>query len=366
MRLLEINSCCGCLSTGTIVSAIAKEYIDSGNEATVAYARSFHDTGIPTKKIGNKMDIIIHEFYTVLFDCHGLASKKATKDFLKWADEYNPDILWIHNIHGFYINYKLLFEWIKTRPFMKVKWTLHDCWAFTGHCTYFSLAGCNKWMTGCGHCPQKKVYPSSFLFDNSKHNYILKKQSFTGVKDMTIITPSVWLANLVKCSFLGNYNIEVVPNKIDTTVFHYRDSHVREKLKIENKVVLLGVASTWSERKGLYDYYQLSKMLGEKYAVVLVGLSKKQIANKPDNVIGLERTNTPIELAELYSAADIYVNLSKEETFGMTTIEALACETKVIVYKDTACEEVAIANGGMVVNQSLNAVYECVISLFGE
>jgi len=343
MRLLEINSVCGIKSTGRIAVDIAKEYEEKGYEVKIAYGRDSvpEDCKKYSVKIGNNWDFYIHGIKSRLFDMHGLGSKRATKSFLEWASEYNPDILWIHNIHGYYINYEMLFDWIKNRPEMEVRWTLHDCWAFTGHCSHFSASNCYKWQRGCYKCIQKSVYPSSILIDNSKKNYGRKKIAFSNVEKLTICVPSQWLYKHVSKSFLGQYPIEVIPNRVDLAVFSHKESNFRQKIGVaEQKIMLLGLASVWPPSKGLADLLYIYKNIDKSlFEMVVVGLSQKQIANLPDGIIGMgcvERT----ELPEIYSAADLFINPSKEETFSLTTLEALSCKTATVVYKGTACEEI--------------------------
>ncbi len=342
MRVLMINVVCGIRSTGRICTDTAAELEAEGHEVKIAYGRE----NVPeqfrkyTVRIGNDLDVNLHGVKSRLLDAHGLGSKHATKKFLQWADGYDPDLLWLHNIHGYYINYELLFDWIKSRPDMPVKWTLHDCWAFTGHCSYFTDANCERWKWGCNNCPQKKHYPASLVLDNCKGNYTRKRLAFTGVKAMTIITPSKWLSNLVKQSFLQEYPVEVHYNIIDTTVFKPTPSDFRERYGLLNKKIVLGVASTWDERKGLDEFIKLSELLDDTYMIVLVGLTEYQIRELPDRIIGLGKTNNTEDLAKIYTAADCLVSLSREETFGMTILEACKCGTKSVVYKNTACAEI--------------------------
>lgn len=332
MKYLFINSLAGSCSTGKIVTETCRELQGQGHQCVAAYGRwKANCDDIETYKIGTSFDYRLHGLETRLFDRHGFGSKSATKKFLKWVDEYNPDVIWLHNIHGYYINVEMLFEYLKKSD-KKVYWTLHDCWSFTGHCAYFTYAKCDKWKTGCSECKQKSRYPQSILIDNSKQNYERKRKAFCGVKDMTLITPSQWLADLVKESFLKEYPVKVIKNKIDTNVFKPTESDFRERYGLEDKKILLGVASTWDERKGLQDYLKLSQMLPDKYRIVLVGLNKKQMKNLPDNVLGLPRTESAKQLAEIYTAADIFVNLSYEENYPTVNLEAQACGTPVIAY----------------------------------
>lgn len=368
MKVLLINSVCGIRSTGRICADIGDTMSWEGHTVKIAYGRgtvpeNLLKYAIP---IGSFFGNRLHGLRTRIMDGHGFGSKRDTKRFLKWADAYNPDLLWLHNLHGYYINVEMLFEWIKARPHMQVKWTLHDCWAFTGHCTYFSMVGCEKWKTGCDGCVQKTCYPSSLFFEKSKKNYARKKAAFTGVANMTLITPSTWLSDLVKASFLKDYPLEIQHNTIDTSVFKPTPSDFRKQYGLGNKKIILGVASVWEKRKGLDDFIRLSRMLDETYVIVLVGLKKKQIRKIPDNILALSEIDTKKALAEIYTAADIFVNPSKEETFGMTTIEALSCGTAVIVYQSTACEEIARLWGGTVVEQDPDAIKAAIEKHFSD
>lgn len=334
-KLLVINSVAGIKSTGRIVTDIIEQYEGEGYECKVAYGR----WDIPEKykgnsyKIGNRLDLLCHVAQTRLFDRHGLGSYWATKRFIQWASMFNPDILWLHNIHGYYINYPVLFKWIKTRPGMEVKWTLHDCWSFTGHCAHFEEVSCYKWENGCSKCPQKTQYPQSKIFDNSKYNYKAKKEAFLGVADLTIYTPSKWLANLVGRSFLSEYKAEVQYNKIDLTDFKPMPSDFRIKNGLNDKIIVLGAASSWGASKGLYDFFQLRKKLNDKYAIVMVGLSNKQLRTVPPGIIGKGLTHSKKELAEIYSAADVFLNPTYSDTYPTVNLEAQACGTPVITYR---------------------------------
>lgn len=363
MRLLEINSVCGIRSTGRIVTDIAVEYEQKGWEVKIAYGREI----VPAQfnrfavRIGNDLNVRFNALECRLLDNDGFTAKAQTKKFLEWANEYNPDELWLHNLHGYYVNIEFLFRWIKARPHMKVKWTLHDCWAFTGHCSHFSYEKCNKWKESCLKCALKKEYPSSFLFDNSKRNFEKKRCLFTGVNNLTLVTPSRWLKDLVKQSFLNEYDIEVKHNTVDTKVFKPTPSDFRERYGLENKKIVLGVASAWGAKKGLYDFYKLYTLLPNDYSIVLVGLSAKQIRQAPKGIVKIPKTNSKEELAQIYSAADVFLNPSKEETFGLTTLEAIRCGTEVIVLKGTSCEELVRENGGLIINDNINEMVKTIL-----
>lgn len=334
MRVLLINSVCGIRSTGRICTDLADTLIENGHECEIAYGRE----NVPEKychisyRIGNKIDVRLHALASRIFDCAGFCSQKATKKLIEEIESFKPDVIHLHNIHGYYINIDILFRFL-AKTGIPVVWTLHDCWAFTGHCSYFAAVNCEQWRTGCRSCMQKNRYPASFVFDRSKWNFERKKELFTSVENMTIVTPSRWLAGLVRESFLGKYEVKVIPNGIDLETFHPTESTFKEEFGIKHKTLVLGVASVWDERKGFKDFLKLSDMLGEDYAVVLVGVSDKQKKALPKNVIGITRTNSTEELAKIYSSADVFVNLTYEDNYPTVNLEAQACGTSVLTYR---------------------------------
>ena len=335
MRILFINSVCGIRSTGRIVTDLAEKYLAQGHEVRIAYGRE----SVPDKyrtiayRIGTEPEVRRNGLTARLLDNEGFNGARATDRFLQWAEAYDPDVLWLHNIHGYYIQVERLFRWIKSRPHMAVRWTLHDCWAFTGHCAHFAYVGCDKWQTGCQSCPQKNEYPKAMLWDHSVENYRRKREAFCGVQNMTLIVPSEWLAGLVRQSFLRAYPVEVVYNTIDTTVFRPTPGDFRAKYGLEQKKIVLGVATAWGERKGLSDFMKLPALLGADYAVVLVGLTPDQLKRLPPDLTGIERTNTASQLAEIYTAADVFVNLTYEDTYPTVNLEAQACGTPCLTYR---------------------------------
>lgn len=329
-----INSVCGIGSTGRICTDLAAELEAQGHEVKIAYGRGT----VPDRyqkyavRIGNTFGIKLHALKTRLFDATGFGSKGATKSFLRWVREYDPDVIYLHNLHGYYINVELLFDYLKTCG-KKVIWTLHDCWSFTGHCPHFTMVKCEQWKSHCLRCGQTRTYPKCILRGNAYRNFERKRAAFTGVPNMTLITPSKWLADLVKQSYLKAYPVEVVYNKIDTEVFKPTPSDFREQYGLTDKKIVLGVSSVWNERKGLNDFLKLSSMLDERYVIVLVGLKPKQMKKLPKNILGIARTNSPRELAEIYTAADVFLNLTYEDTYPTTNLEAQACGTPCITYR---------------------------------
>lgn len=345
-KLVQINVVCNG-STGRIMNQIQQEAISQGWEAY-----SFYGRGKPSNnncyKICSKLDVLWSVFLTRLFDKHGYGCRRATKKMIKQIEKINPDVIQLHNIHGYYLNLDILFKYLR-KCNKKIFWTLHDCWAFTGHCTHFTYPKCEKWKECCKECVRKREYPASFILDNSEKNYKHKKELFTGIKNMTLITPSEWLKNLVKQSFLKDYPVIVINNGINLNVFKPNNTiNIYEKYKIpKDKKIILGVAAIWSKSKGMDDFIELSKKIDRDFIIILVGVNDKQIKKLPDNIIGIKRIENTIELTNLYTNACTLFNPSKEESFSLVTIEAMACGTPVIAYDNSAVKELINNKNGI-------------------
>ena len=350
-KILQINSVVNSGSTGRIAEEIGQTAIAAGWESYIAYGRNNRPSQSELIKIGNDWDIRMHGLQTRLFDRHGLGSKSATRELIGKIDKIKPDIIHLHNIHGYYINIEILFKYLQETN-IPVIWTFHDCWPITGHCSYFTFVGCEKWKNQCFSCPQKTSYPASWLIDRSEKNFILKKQLFTSLSNLTLVPVSEWLSGILKESFLRDYPIKIIHNGINTDVFKPSAGDAfRTKHHLENKFILLGVANMWSPRKGLRDFIALNNLLDNDYQIVLVGLTKKQIEQLPDNMLGIERTESVDELAEIYAASDVYVNTTYEDNFPTTNLESLACGTPVITYKTGGSPEAIDELTGIVVEQ---------------
>lgn len=350
MRVFQINGdVVG--STGKIMTGIAECAREYGHEVAcsvpVTPTNRGRYLGENIHKIGTYYGRFLNVLLARLTGFEGCFSVFATRKLIKEVKRFDPDVLHLHNIHNSYLNIPMLFLYIK-RHNIRVVWTLHDCWAFTGHCVHFDYIGCEKWKTGCRNCPQYQSYPKTYR-DNSKVMYTLKKKWFQGIRDLTIVTPSNWLAGLVKQSFLHEYPVHVIPNGIDLSIFQPRESDFRRRIHCEDKKIVLGVSFVWIQKKGLDVFIELAKRLGEQYQIVLVGTDGQVEKQLPDNIIAIRRTQNQQELAEIYTAADVFVNPSVEETMGLVTVEALACGTPVVVVNKTAVPEVVDENCGIVV-----------------
>lgn len=355
---IEVNSG----SVGRIAEQIGEVAISHGWESYITYARNHLPSCSHTIKIGTRWDVYWHGIMTRIFDNHCLNSTKATQLLVKKIEEIKPDIIQLHHIHGYYLNMKILFDYLSSVD-IPVVWIFHDCWSMTGHCAHFDYVRCEKWKTGCYKCVQKKSYPASFIFDRSERNYFLKRKLFNSVKNLTIVPVSYWLGEIVKKSFLREHKMQVIQNGIDINVFSPRDNNdeIKQKYNIGQKTMLLGVASTWDTRKGFEDFLKLQAIIDSEAIIVLVGLNRQQIKKLPQGIIGISRTENVLQLAELYSAADVFVNPTWEDTFPTTNLEALACGTPVVTYRTGGSVESVSFDTGFVVEQGdVNAIWQAV------
>lgn len=365
MKVLQINSVCGVGSTGRIATDLYKVMKENGIESKIAFGIG-NAENIPKEdafKFGNKFDYYVHNAVSRITDRAGFYSKINTLKLLKFIKSYEPDIIHIHTIHGYYVNIEILFNFLKEYK-KPVIWTLHDCWSFTGHCAHFDLIGCTKWKTQCYNCPIHREYPKSFT-DNSRHIYKLKKQLFTGVENLTIVTPSQWLADLVKQSFLKDHTIRIINNGINLDVFKPIENDIKIKYQCENKYLILGVAFGWGKKKGLDIFIELSKRLDEnKYKIMLVGTDEHIEKDLPDNIISIHRTKNQNELAKIYSAADLFVNPTREDTYPTVNMESLACGTPVLTFNTGGSPEIIDETCGMVVEKDdINSMYNEIINI---
>ncbi len=361
MKVLQIDVAANVGSTGKITEQIGVKVIKNNGESTIAFGRYENISQSSKIKIGNEIEQAQHLLLTRFFDKHGLGSINGTKIFVEKIKLLNPDIIHLHQIHGYFINIEILFKFLAQikKP---VIWTLHDCWPFTGHCCHYARVECVKWQTGCYSCPLTKYYPQSLFYDNSKENYAIKKELFNGVKDITLVPVSDWLAGEVTKSFLKELPIHTIHNGVDIHKFQFTDpSSLVEKYLLTNKKVILGVASPWSDLKGLSAFVALSSMMESHIKIILIGLTESQIKGLPPNIIGITRLNNPNDLAMYYSLADVFVNPSIAESFGLVTVEAMACGTPVVGYNVTATPELVQKGTGYIVEKGdVNGLFQMI------
>ena len=361
MKLLQINTGLNTSSTGKIVCQISKIFTDNGNESYIAFSGKYPENSDMenTIRVGFKLDFYWHALVTRIFDRHGFGSIRATKKLLKKIDYIKPDIIHLHNLHGYYINIEILFNYL-ARKEIPIVWTMHDCWPLTGHCSHFEYVKCKKWEKACHSCPQRSSYPSSILVDNSKENFLNKKRLFNSVHNMTIVPVSHWLDNQIKYSYLNGFKSRVIQNGIDLEIFKPSKSRTLIKdYNLHNKFLILGVASNWTQKKGFFEFVKLRELLGEDFAIVLVGVNKKLQKMLPKDIISIAKTSDQAELAMIYSCADLYLNLTFEDTYPSTNLESIACGTPVMTYRTGGSYESVSEGGGYVVNQGdITAVKE--------
>lgn len=347
--LLQINVTANWGSTGKIAEQIGLRVMSYGWESYVAHGRMANPSKNKLIKIGSIKDVYRHYLEGLLLDNEGLASRRATKAFLKKMDELRPDIVHLHNIHDHYMNYELLLSYLAERK-ISVVWTQHDEWIATGHCMYVS-DGCERWQTECHDCPLSRWYS----LDRSRRNHNLKKKLLATLPSLTIVPVSNWLGDNIRKSYLKDRPVEVIHNGIDIHDFRPIPADVHSRYGVdEGKKIILGVAAVWSERKGLVDFYDLAKRLPrDEYAIVIVGRVKSRPQSIKDGcqMVFVDRTQNILELAQLYSAAFVFVNPTYQDNYPTTNLEALACGTPVITYRTGGSPEAVDEQTGVVVDQ---------------
>lgn len=367
MKVAYINTVCGRSSTGRIVTDLNSILADAGGSGLCLYGRYNAPNGINSECIDRKIDIYSHVLLTRLLDMQGFGSRGATRRAVESLKRFKPDVVHLHNLHGSYINIDILFQYLRESD-IPVVWTLHDCWAFTGHCAHYLYDNCRKWETEtCGDCPRKKEYPASFLLDGSKRNYERKKSAFTSIRKMEVVAVSEWLAGEASRSFLGKYPIRCIYNGIDRSIFRATGkSNSSLGIDSANKIVLC-VADGWSERKGLSLLLDVNRRIEEQclpFTIVMVGVQQELNRRLPSSIIALPRTDSLDDLVSLYNRADVLFNPSEVETFGLVNVEALSCGTPAVVMDGTACPETVNESCGVVVSPGMRSVDQIVDAFF--
>lgn len=347
--LLQINTTLNLGSTGRIAEQISLMAETNGWDCYIAHgARYVNQSKIKSIQIGSKITNVMHAIKGEYFGMQGFGSTLSTYRFIKKIQRIKPDIIHLHNLHGYYINIAVLFKYL-AKANIPIVWTLHDCWSFTGHCTHFESQGCYKWKTECSDCPLLMLQYKSRLIDRSNRNFKIKKKLYSHLKNITIVPVSNWLGSLVRESILKGHRIKIIRNGIDLDSFKPTQSNVKERMNINSdKKIVLGVVD--SGFKGKKEFIALSK--DSNYQVVIVGVKKDWMNDIPDNIICVPRTNSQKELAEYYSAADVFVNPTQNDTFPTTNIESIACGTPVVTYNAGGSPEILDENTGIVVERN--------------
>lgn len=344
-KLLQINTTLNCSSTGRIAEQIALLAQSKDWDCYIAHGgRYIGKSAIKTYQISSDFDNKLHAVKSMACGMHGLGSTAATVKFVKWIKSLKPDIIHLHNIHGYYLNYQVLFDYLGKAD-IPVVWTLHDCWTMTGQCTHFVEADCEKWKTGCHDC-QLLQYGYKTYVDRSEKNWLLKNNMFNLVKNMTLVTVSKWLESVVKESILKKYPTKVIYNGIDLNIFT-PSTCSRQSLGLNNKFTVLGVSSGWGKAKGLNEFIELSKI--PELQVVLIGVQDALIGKLPKEIKAIKRTNNQAELVAYYSLADVFVNPSHADSFPTVNLEAMACGTPVVAYNVTGSPEAIDEQTGIIV-----------------
>lgn len=333
-KLLMVNTVCSG-SHGRIMRDLRAGAEADGCEVMMAYGRGDAPDG-SALRIGTQTDVLLHVAQTRLLDRHARGSRAATRAFVRALEAYQPDLLHIHNVHGYYLHAETLFDWIRVHGLPTV-WTLHDCWALTGHCSHFVRAACERWKAGCYDCPLKHAYPASYGLDASRANWRWRRAAFATVPSLRIVSPSRWLDGVLMESTLCDVPRQVIPNGVDLSLFQPDDTGGHEAVRArygipDDRPMLLAVASPFDDRKGFADALALSRILEDRAHIVLVGLTAKQTDGLPENVTGIERTDGPEALVSLYAAADCLINPTYEDTYPTVNMEAMACGTPVASY----------------------------------
>lgn len=362
LKLFQINVCSNIFSTGKIASEIGELAIDSGWDSYIAYGREFRPSRNIPIKIGNIFGQMLHVLENRIFDNHGLglSSSLATKKLIREIEHINPDIIHIHNLAGYFVNVRLLLRYLSTRN-TPIVWTLHSCFDFTGHCTHFDYEGCNKWQIECHNCPLTREYPQSWVFDRSRKNFRKKKELYNSLKNVTLVPVSNWLSEVVGKSIMGHFKRQVIYNGIDTDFFtpSNNQASLKRQFGFENKTVLLALASSWTPKKGVKDYLELADRLDDEYILVMVGFASRK-ADIPNSIYATPVISDRRILRDYYNLADVVLNLSYEETFGLTTVEGFACGTPSIVYDKTASPELVTPETGFVVDAGdIDGIVKC-------
>lgn len=350
MKVLQINAVYGVGSTGVIVKDIHEMCLEHNIDSFVAYSSS----DIPENeikngyKIGSTFGKKLHAFLCRINGMQGYFSRYSTKKLLRYIDGIKPDIVQLHNLHSNYINLNMLLKYLAKNN-IKTIVTLHDCWFYTGGCFHYTAAGCDKWLKECGNCPKKKKDTPAFICDRSAKILKDRKKYFGLIKDLTVVGVSEWITNeAVKNVFKGRKAV-TIHNGIDTEFFKPTPSDFRKKYGLDDKFVILGPASKWLSAVNEETYKTFVESLKEDEVLVLLGCTEDQLKSLPGKVIGLPFIKDKDELCKIYSAADVFINPTREESLSLINVEAQSCGTPVITFDNTGVKETVDGTSGFAV-----------------
>lgn len=348
MKILQINTVSTVGSTGRIVAEICTAAQEKGYNTLTAYSYGEENSVLSGYKISTQASRRMSVLKCRLFGENVHLAKNDTKKLVKKIKEYAPDIVHLHNLHGYYLDFEILFDCLREID-VPVVWTLHDNYAFTGHCTYPERMDCKKYETLCHSCPAKKRYPKSLFFDTAKKSYLEKKRIFTSVPKLHVVTPSHWLGGCAKNSFLGKFPVTVINNGVNTQIFRPTESDVFDEIRKNHSFITISAAATWGKAKGYDILLEIAKKMPPYVHMVVVGVTKELKDSMPPNMTGVLKTNDAYELARLYSAADVFVNPTRNDTFSMVNVEAFSCGIPVITSDAGGTKETISPESGTVV-----------------
>lgn len=344
MKVLLISAFCGVGAAGRICCELQNALIERGDDCVVAYGRGKAQDSEFSYKIANKFDNYFDALKSRFFDSQGRNSTIPTKRLIRLITNYQPDIIHIHVLHGYYLNVISFLNYLSTNYQGQIIITMHDEWLMTGHCSNTGYVHCDKYISGCNHCPQKKAYPSSLIFDCSKSNYRAKKEAFSKMNNLTIVTPSFWLRRVVQNSFLKRFPLVTIRNGIDLKVF--QPQAFDDKTFGKRKIVL-GVANYWTKTKGYEDFLWIAERLPRDIQIVLIGKRKKCVISKKIQYV--EQTADPKILSVFYSKALVFVNPSYQDILPTVNMEAQACGCPVVCYDSDGMPESVNAISSVIV-----------------
>ncbi|TCT30367.1 glycosyltransferase involved in cell wall biosynthesis [Providencia alcalifaciens] len=352
MKVLLIDVNCKKGSTGKIVYELYSELKEQGHEAAICYGRGDKISEKNIYKTSSDIETIIHAGMSRLTGYTGYFSPFSTKRIINIIDSFNPDVIHLHELHGYYVNIYPLLEYIKKKK-IKTIWTFHCEFMYTGKCGH--SFECEKWKTGCHHCPQLNNYPRSLYFDRTEFMYNQKKDSFSNYHNLTIVTPSSWLAERTKISFLHEKKIKIIHNGINNKdIFKpIYNSSLYNKYNLYGKKIILSIApNIMSYTKGGEKILDIARKYHDQNVIFLLIGNDDEIKNLPKNVIAIGKIKDQNLLAEFYSIADLFLICSKRENFPTTCLEALSCGTPIIGFNNGGTAETAPGNLGFFVEDN--------------